>query len=142
MLSGIRNVWIRIGVVALGLQTLILFCIIGMAYASCYMSQIPKSTMVTMLLIALGTIVGLSDRSILKGQRLTVAERQDGRPSLDGVKDLAEIAKGSEGRRFLLSMFLLLALMFGGMATWRPILVELKKVLPPPVCQTSSRPSR
>ena len=113
-----------------------------MAYASCYVPRITNSVLVTALLIGIGTVIGFSERSILKRQRLEVAERQDGRPSLDGVKDLAEIAKSSEGRQFLLSMFLLLVLMFGGMATWRPILVELRSVLPPPVCQTSIHPAR
>ena len=140
LLSRLRNVWLRTAVIALCLQALLLFFIVAVAYAGCYLRQIPGSAMLSMVLIALVAAIVLSERSILKRQRLTVAERQVGRPSLDGFKDVAMIASSPEGRQMILSSFLLLVLMFGGMTAWRPILVELRKVLPPPACQASVRP--
>ncbi len=141
LLSRLRNVWLRTAVIALCLHAFILSFTVGMAYARCYMQQIPNSAMLSMLLIALCTMIALSERSMLKRQHLRIAERQVGQPSLDGFKDVAEIARSSEGRQLLLSSFLLIALMFGGMTAWRPALTGLRKVLPPPACQTSGRPS-
>jgi len=116
--------------------------IVGATYARCLVLQIPNSVMIPVGMAPLLTMIVLSERSILRRQHLTVAQRQVGRPSLDGFKDLAGIVRTSEGKKVLLSWLVFILVMFGGTAAWRPIILELRKVLPAPVCQKIGRPSQ
>ncbi len=135
--SGRRWSWIRLSALALCFHALTLIVIGGLLYAKCYIAMVPSSVGWMFLLALAWGGIG-SELSRLKRRRLSVAERQDSRPSLDGLRDMASIAMSREGRSAMLSLLLFLALIFGGAMTWRPIALELRKALPPPSsCETS-----
>jgi len=138
--SRIGNLWIRTLVLALCIQAVMLACVLTVVYAGCYLRRIPGGLLLSAELVALCAMIVLSERSILRRLRLSVADRQEGRPSLDSLKDLADVVRSAEGRGMFLSSLLLVALIFAGMTTWKPAVVALMKVMPPLGCQKAPGP--
>ncbi len=139
-LPGIKSVWGRAVASALLAHGLIASLALAAAYARCYLRLIPGWAFMALVFGALGVMSLCTERRILKGLHLAVAERQDSKPHLDLFKDLAVLARTSEGRQLLLSPILFFAVMMGGVAAWRPIAIAMSEILPPlPVCQREGR---
>ena len=141
-LRRIHNRLLRAVAVILCLQLCMVVIVVAGVYARCFLAHVPARW----LLFGMGFVavagIFLSERSILRSLGLVVAEYQVPKPQWDVVRDLrAGIAVG-DGWKHVGGFVLCLALLFGGVAALRPIVIAISRVLPVPcACMNSGRPA-
>ena len=141
-LQRIRNRLLRAVVVILCFEICMVVMVVAGVYARCFLAHVPDRWLVCGMGFVLVAGIFLSERSILRSIRLVVAEYQMPKPQWDVVRDLrAGIAIG-DGWKHVGGFILCLALLFGGVAALRPIVIAISRVLPIPcACMNPHRPA-